>query len=90
MVGSFSSTNKRGKARAAVHLRVTKNPRKRKERFGCGMQFSEGHSRIFLLEGGWWLSRTHIPNPLLGSARILKELISKILQKFEQASMSLS
>ena len=57
MVGYFSSPNKRGKARAAEHLRVAKNPRKRKERFGCGMQFSEGHSRIFLLEGGWWLSR---------------------------------
>ena len=27
-----------------------------------GMQLSEGRSRIFLLEGGWWLSRTHIPN----------------------------
>ena len=62
MVGSFSSTNKTGKARAAAHLRVTKNPRKKKERFGCGMQFSEGRSRILLLEGGWWPSRTQIPN----------------------------
>jgi hypothetical protein len=26
------------------------------------MQFSEGHSRIFLLKGGWWPSRTQIPN----------------------------
>ena len=59
--GLLSSTNKGGKARAAAHLRVTKNPRKKKERFGCGMQFSEGRSRIFLLEGGWWLSRTQIP-----------------------------
>jgi hypothetical protein len=62
MVGSFSSPNKTGKARTAVHLRFTQNPRKKKERFGCGMQFSEGRSRIFLLEGGWWLSRMHIPN----------------------------
>ena len=52
MVGYFSTPNKRGKARAAEHLRVTKNPRKRKERFGCGMQFSEGHSRIFFTQGG--------------------------------------
>ena len=29
-------------------------------------------------------------NPLLGSARILKELISKILQNLKQASKSLS
>ena len=62
MLGSFSSTNKTEKTRAAAHLRVTKNPRKKKERFGCGMRFSEGHSRIFLLEGGWWLSRMNIPN----------------------------
>ena len=62
MVGSFSSTNKTGKARAAAHLRVTKNSRKKKERFGCGMRFSDGHSNFFLLEGGWWLSRINIPN----------------------------
>ena len=62
MVGSFSSPQKTEKARAAAHLRFAQNPRKKKERFGCGMQFSEGRSRIFLLEGGWWLSRTHIPN----------------------------
>ena len=62
MVGSFSSTNKTGKARAAAHLRFTQNPRKKKERFGCGMQFSEGHSRIFFTQGGWWLSRMNIPN----------------------------
>ena len=43
-------------------VRFTQNPRKKKERFGCGMQFSEGRSRIFLLEGGWWPSRTQIPN----------------------------
>ena len=62
IVGPFSSTNKTGKARAAAHLRVAKNSHKKKERFGCGMRFSEGHSRIFLLEGGWWLSRINIPN----------------------------
>ena len=62
IVGFFSSTNKTGKARAAAHLRFTQNPRKKKERFGCGMQLSAGRSRIFLLEGGWRLSRTHIPN----------------------------
>ena len=37
-----------------------------------------------------WENRPFFQNPLLGSARILKELISKILQKFEQASKSLS
>jgi hypothetical protein len=52
MVGSFSSPNKTEKARAAAHLRFAQNPRKKKERFGCGMQFSEGRSRIFLLDGG--------------------------------------
>ena len=52
MVGSFSSTNKTGKARAAAHLRFTQNPRKKKERFRCGVQFSEGHSRIFFTQGG--------------------------------------
>ena len=62
MVGSISSPNKTGKARAAAHLHFTQNPRKKKERFGCGMQFSEGRSRIFLLKGGWWLSRMNIPN----------------------------
>ena len=48
-----------------VRLRMyalQKTPRKKKERFGCGMQFSEGRSRTFLLKGSWWLSRTHIPN----------------------------
>ena len=41
--------------------------------------------------GGAPRSISHVfVNPLLGSARILKELISKILQKFEQASKSLS
>ena len=34
MVGSFSSPNKKGKARAAAHLRFTQNPRRKKERFG--------------------------------------------------------
>jgi len=62
MVGSFSSPNKTEKARAAAHLRFAQNPRKKKEQFGCGMQFSEGRSRIFLLKGGWWPSRTQIPN----------------------------
>ena len=57
MVGSFSSTNKTGKARVAAHLRVTKNPRKRKQRFGCGMQFSEGRSRIFT--GGELVAVSH-------------------------------
>ena len=92
MVGSFSSTNKRGKARAAAHLRVTKNPRKRKERFGCGMQFSEGHSRIFLLKGGWWLSRMNIPNQtwLLPKSRVqrwgyAKQHPQSILQHFSNS-----
>ena len=31
-----------------------------------------------------------LPNPLLGSARTLKELISEILQNFKQVSKSLS
>ena len=52
MVGSFSSPNKTGKARAAAHLRFAQNLRKKKERFGCGMQFSEGRSRIFFTQGG--------------------------------------
>ena len=62
MMGSFSSPNKKEKARAAAHLRFAQNLRKKKERFGCGMQLSAGRSRFFLLEGGWWLSRTQIPN----------------------------
>ena len=28
-------------------LKFTQNLRKKKERFGCGVHFSEGHSRIF-------------------------------------------
>ena len=51
MVGSFSSPNKTGKARAVAHLRFAQNLRKKKERFGCGMQFSEGRSRIFYSRG---------------------------------------
>ena len=63
MLGSLPSPNKAGTAGPAAQLRFTKKkPCKKKERFGCGMQFSEGHSRIFLLKGGWWLSRMNIPN----------------------------
>ena len=29
---------------------------------GVGFNFVDGRSRIFLLEGGWWVSRTHIPD----------------------------
>ena len=92
MVGSFSSTNKTGKARSAAHLPVTKNPRKKKERFGCGMQFSAGHSRIFLLKGGWWLSRMNIPNQtwLLPKSRVqrwgyAKQHPQSILQPFSNS-----
>ena len=93
MVGSFSSTNKTGKARAAAHLRVTKNPRKKKERFGCGMQFSEGHSgTFFLLKGGWWLSRINIPNQTwpLAMSRVQRRGYAKqhpqsILQHFSNS-----
>ena len=33
-------------------------------RSGSGVVFNfvDGRSRIFLLEGGWWVSRTHIPD----------------------------
>ena len=52
MVGSFSSTNKTGKARAATRLRFTQNPRKKKERFGCGMQFCCWALQNFFTRGG--------------------------------------
>ena len=29
---------------------------------GVVFNFVDGRSRIFLLEGGWWVSRTHIPD----------------------------
>ena len=39
-----------------------KRPRKKKKHFGCGIHFVDLRSRIFSLEGGWRLSRTHTPN----------------------------
>ena len=78
-----------------MHLRVTKNSRKKKEQFWCGMRFSEGHSRIFLLEGGWWLSRMNIPNQTwpLPKSRVqrwgyAKQHPQSILQHFSNSIMN--
>ena len=50
-----------------------------------------GHACTATEHGRWhWEGWIHLPNPLLGSARTLKELISKILQNLEQVSNSLS